>query len=316
MWPRMGASVISGTAHLPQVPVTLLEPGTEEEIVPSKGYHHTPEALEKMSAASLGRHHSPETKARIGAANKGERNPMKRLEIRAKLSASKMGHQVSPETRAKISAALTGKHLSPEVREKIRVASLGRRHTPEAREKMRRAKLGKVCSPETREKVGASKKGRPLSPEHKAKVGAASRSAWSRPEYREKMRAARSRPEVRERISGSNASNWRGGVSFEPYCPKFSKEFKERVRAFWGRTYVLCQTPENGKALSVHHVHANKDACCDEGSPRQFVALCKSCHSKVGGAGKAKAEEHRVHFQEMIAFRGGRSYLPKEEVMT
>ena len=134
-----------------------------------------------------------------------------------------------------------------------------------------------------------------------------SRRYWQNPEVREKVRAAWSTPEYRERMSGERSPRWRGGASFYPYCPKFNKAFKERVREFWGRTCCLCLAPENGQRLSVHHVHANKEACCDERSPRQFVALCASCHSKAGGKG-ARAEEYRVHFQEMIALRGGRSY--------
>ena len=76
--------------------------------------------------------------------------------------------------------------------------------------------------------------------------------------------------------------NWKGGVSFEPYCPRFNKEFKERVRRFFKNTCVLCgkTQEENKKHLHIHHVTYNKESCCDNSLPL-FVALCNSCHSKT-----------------------------------
>jgi len=244
-----------------------------------------------------GWHHTPEARAKIGAANKGERNPMKRPEVRA----ARLGKP----------GPMLGRHHTPEAREKISAAQRGRPspHTghpcsPEAREKLRQANLGRHHTPETRAKVGAAKrgnipwnKGKPLSPECREKLAAAQQAIWSRPGQR-------------ERISGPNASNWRGGVSFEPYCPKFSKEFKERVRAFWEYRCGLCGKAqmENGRALSIHHVHYRKEACCDDEVPRYFIPLCPSCHSKTG--------KDRGHWQKVIVGEidrrfNGRCYLPK-----
>jgi hypothetical protein len=254
-----------------------------------KGKHHTPETREKLSATSRAAWSHPEYRER-------HRASMSRPEVREEISNAGKGRHHSPETREKLSAAMRGRHPSPETRAKLSAAMRGRHHSPETREKLRQAHLGKYHTPETREKLSAAMWGKHPTLETRAKIGAANLGKHHT-------------PETRERMSGERNPNWNGGSSYEPYCPKFNEAFKERVRSFWGRTCCLCLAPENGQRLSVHHVHANKEACCDERSPRQFVALCASCHSKIGGARKAKAEEYRIHFQEMIALRGGRSYL-------
>jgi len=292
-----------------------------------KGKHHTPEAREKIRQAGLGKpgtmlgkHLSPEHREKLRQAKLG-----------------KPGHPQSLETRAKISAAQRAARSRPEVRERMSTLSRTRWADPEYRAKKSRAAKEQWKSPEFRAKVNEShgrpewraKRSGPNNPMKCLEVRAKHKEALSRPEVRDKMRAANTEmlerpeflarrnaaikealnlPEVRAKVSGPNNWNWKNGASFYPYCPKFNDAFKERVRAFWGRTCCLCLAPENGQRLSVHHVHANKEACCSEESPRQFVALCASCHSKIGGARKAKAEEYRVHFQEMIALRGGRSY--------
>jgi uncharacterized protein YifN (PemK superfamily) len=80
---------------------------------------------------------------------------------------------------------------------------------------------------------------------------------------------------------GDKNSQWRGGISFEPYCVKFNEEFKEYIRSKFGHKCFLCPTTqaENGKKLSVHHVNYNKDCGCDGDKTCNFVPLCKSCHT-------------------------------------
>lgn len=68
--------------------------------------------------------------------------------------------------------------------------------------------------------------------------------------------------------------NWKGGISFEPYCIKFNNEFKERVRTFFNHQCIECGSPENGYKLHIHHVNFKKNSCCDPSVPRLFVALC------------------------------------------
>lgn len=88
------------------------------------------------------------------------------------------------------------------------------------------------------------------------------------------------------------SSNWQGGISFEPYCPKFNEAFKESIREKFGRTCFLCPTTEQSQMedmssqgnrafrLAVHHVNYNKDCLCDD-TVCEFVPLCLKCHGKI-----------------------------------
>lgn len=83
-------------------------------------------------------------------------------------------------------------------------------------------------------------------------------------------------------MSGEKSPVWRGGASFEPYCPKFNETFKESIREKFGRVCFLCPTTEeeNGRKLCVHHVDYNKDCLCDS-IECEFVPLCDICHIKT-----------------------------------
>jgi len=78
---------------------------------------------------------------------------------------------------------------------------------------------------EWRIKNSLSKKGIPKSEEHKRKIGEANKGNTC---------GAR----------GENSPYWKGGISFSPYCPKFNREFKERVRKFFDNTCVICGKKE------------------------------------------------------------------------
>lgn len=90
--------------------------------------------------------------------------------------------------------------------------------------------------------------------------------------------------------SGPKNSNWRGGKSFEPYCPKFNEEFKEYIRNKFNRRCFICgiaeedQLPNAKKKhrLYIHHVDYNKNDICN-GYSWPFIPLCSSCHSKTNG---------------------------------
>ena len=81
-----------------------------------------------------------------------------------------------------------------------------------------------------------------------------------------------------------NWVNRRDGISFEPYCIKFNKSFKERIRNTFGRVCFLCGKNElkNGRKLDVHHVNYDKTCLCND-LKCEFVPLCISCHSKTSG---------------------------------
>lgn len=87
---------------------------------------------------------------------------------------------------------------------------------------------------------------------------------------------------ISEAHSGEKSYLWRGGISFDPYCPKFNETFKEKIRDRFDRVCLICGKTEktNGKKLSVHHVDYNKECGCD-GTICECIPLCMSCHGKV-----------------------------------
>lgn len=82
--------------------------------------------------------------------------------------------------------------------------------------------------------------------------------------------------------TGCGTPNWKGGISFLPYCEKFNEGFKEHIRELFNRTCFLCGKEElqNIVKLSVHHIDYNKNAICN-GKEWAFVPLCQSCHGKT-----------------------------------
>ncbi len=81
-------------------------------------------------------------------------------------------------------------------------------------------------------------------------------------------------------MHGSGSHFWVDGRSFGAYCPKFNKEFKERVRAYFGHKCFMCGEKQNGTKLSVHHVDYDKKTCCNDDIPL-FVPLCERHHNKT-----------------------------------
>jgi hypothetical protein len=121
--------------------------------------------------------------------------------------------------------------------------------------------------------------------------------------------------EVRMKISKSSSGDknrmWKGGISFEPYCRKFNKDFRNRVRLFWNYTCGECgKTQEdNGKKLSVHHIHYDKKVCCND-KPAMFISLCEQCHMKTNH--KRELYEHK--YETLINEKyNGKSYYTREE---
>jgi len=112
---------------------------------------------------------------------------------------------------------------------------------------------------------------------------------------------------------GNLNPNWKGGLSFEPYCFLFNKDFKERVREFWNRKCAKCGKTEieNGRKLCVHHVDYNKDSCCDNAIPL-FIPLCNNCHTKTN----SNRNYWRKYFIDLIykQDKSGKCFYSKEEM--
>jgi group I intron endonuclease len=143
------------------------------------GRPHTEESKEKMREAvrrgkrmgsrTKGTPCSEETKRLIANANRKRWAEKKAMPGVVHPNAMR-GRTHSVEVRAKMSAARVGKPKSLETREKMRAAAmlrpprtsphpmLGKKHSPETIEKMRAAKRGKIATAETRSKMSASQR--------------------------------------------------------------------------------------------------------------------------------------------------------------
>jgi len=154
--------------------------------------------------------------------------------------------------------------------------------------------------------------------EYIRRISAAVKKRWDEETRRKLSEANKGKThseETRRKLSewrGERSHRWKGGISFEPYCPKFNREFKERVRSFFGYRCAECGEPQNGYKLHVHHVNFNKMSCCDN-TPPLFVPLCRSCHART----QKDREYWEEHFTRMInEYHGGACYFPKEEAAT
>ena len=136
----------------------------------------------------------------------------------------------------------------------------GRKHSKESKDKMSEALKGRKC-PWNQDK--------PLSVEVKRKISKANKGTKASKETKRKMSIMR---------IGSGNANWRGGISFEPYCHVWAdREYKEDIKR---RDGFKCQNPDcfkKFKELVVHHINYNKKDC----EPSDLVTLCISCNSKA-----------------------------------
>jgi len=99
------------------------------------------------------------------------------------------------------------------------------------------------------------------------------------------------------KVKGENHPLWRGGKSFEPYTPEFSRQLKRLVRVRDGYSCQLCGVPEREliRRLHVHHIDYDKSNCY----PNNLISLCNSCHVKTN----VKREYWVVYFGELIKKR-------------
>jgi len=92
---------------------------------------------------------------------------------------------------------------------------------------------------------------------------------------------------------GSNTPNWRGGITFDPYCEAWKdKEYKQGIM---DRDGNVCLNPvcwNRDKVLTIHHIDYNKKNC----KPSNLITVCRSCNSRAN----KDREWHKSWYQAIL----------------
>jgi hypothetical protein len=185
-----------------------------------------------------------------------------------------------------------GHPYTEETRQKVRAARLNKPHPHKGGYES--PNKGKPRPKEVCDKISESHKGKPFWTKEQRAIIYGRLKGSGNPMYGKR---------------GEKCSRWKGGISFEPYCPKFNQEFKKRVRHFFGNTCVMCGKTEEelNERLCVHHVNYDKMVCCN-GTKPLFVSLCRKCHTSTN---HNRDYWHGVFINIIESKYGGHCYLPK-----
>jgi hypothetical protein len=253
-----------------------------------------------------------EARKKIGDIHRGK---PKSEEHKRKIALAHKGIKASEETKKKLSEIRKGRKLSEEHKKKLGESHIGSHRSEETKLKMSLAAKGKIFTEEHRQNLSKAQKGNPLrvgvpkSEEFKEKLSKILTGKERTPEHCKRISEAK-KGVPNPNNAGEKNPMWKGGISFEPYCPKFTRAFKERVRAYFDYICPECLTPQNGTKLHVHHVNFDKMTCCNDAIPL-FVPLCQSCHSKT----KFNREYWEQYFTDMIEqYYEGKCYFTQEEM--
>jgi len=257
-----------------------------------------------------------ETDERVSKAAEKSSKTKKRLFKEGKLIPHNKGKKFSEESKIKMRKAWTPKRRREQSKRNITM-NTGEKHTKEHIMKNRLAHLGKnnhfygeKHTKETKEKMKKSwTSERRKKHAETSKMNAIGRKASD--ETRRKMREQRigeknsfygkkHTKETLNRISGENAVNWRGGISFEPYGKEFNNHLREQIRQ---RDQYRCQQcfrhqselrtkKNNPRKLDIHHINFIKT----DNNPQNLISLCLNCHNQT----QFNREQWTRYFQDRI----------------
>ena len=194
------------------------------------------------------------------------------------------GWQKMPEMRMKISKTMKEVMNRFDIRKKVGEKTKERHGNQEYKERFRKAQMERWKDLKERKKQSKTvKKYYEEHPKIKEKLSTVRRKYYEEhPEIKEKLSIIGKKiwedPEVRERRSGENSYNWKGGISNEPYCDVWTdEEYKQDIKE---RDNYKCQNPGcwgNSKILCLHHINYDKKNC----EPDNLITLCNSCNSRA-----------------------------------
>ncbi len=222
-----------------------------------------------------GYHHSEETKQKIGESGKGKHNgrpswwkgkhlsdvTKRKISITRIKNKCGVGFKHSEETKSILSELNKGdnNHM------------FGKQHSKLTKQRMSQVRIGKHHTKETKERISLSGKGKVITEEQRIKQSITMKGRTTTEETKRRMSRSH-----KGTFSGDKNPSWSGGTSFLPYCHKFNNNLKEKIRERDNRTCQLCGTKENGRRLTVHHVHYVKSDCEPD-----LITLCIRCNAKV-----------------------------------
>ena len=143
------------------------------------------------------------------------------------------------------------KKFTKKHKQKISKAIVKKWQNLEYRKRMAKARKGWIETKEHRENISKGLKGKKHSNKHKENISKAGRQ--------------------------ENNSNWKGGISFEPYSIEFNNQLKEEIRQRDNCQCRFCGIKENGRAFCPHHIDYNKK----NNNKKNFLLLCNSCNAKA-----------------------------------
>lgn len=175
----------------------------------------------------------------------------------------KKGHKFSEETLKKMSESLRGRPS----------ANKGKHFSEELRRKLSESHIGQVAWNKGKKTGFTWNKGR-----KETRLEVLKRQGESHkgqiPWILGKTHSEKTRQRLSETHKGEKSIFWKGGISFEPYSPEWTRALKKTIRQ---RDNYICQIC-NKKGNVVHHIDYNKKNC----NPNNLITLCESCHSKTG----------------------------------
>ncbi len=103
-----------------------------------------------------------------------------------------------------------------------------------------------------------------------------------------------------EKMSGENHHGWKGGISCEPYCSEWTKDYKDYIK--WRDDYKCLNYECSGisNKLCVHHIDYNKKNCVSE----NLITICNSCNSRSN----FNREAYILRYRKIMLDRYGYEY--------